>query len=132
MTDLRLDFDFLALNSHTVCAVKQYATQRTLGLKSDQQKRRFPAPEVGLEMMTDAPSITHATGRDDDKIAADTIDCFALLHCFSEMDVGCGKRLQENFAMLYLSRMTFKYLGCSCRQRGIDENRCHRNAAVFH
>ena len=76
--------------------------------KADKQQRSFPTPQVGLEVMADAPRITHATCRYDDEIAAYLVDCLALFHCLREMNIGSRKGLQENFAVLDLRRMALK------------------------
>jgi hypothetical protein len=62
----RRDFDFLALDAHSLRAIVEKAAQRAAGLKPDQQHRRPSVPEPMLEMVADAAGITHAARRDDD------------------------------------------------------------------
>jgi hypothetical protein len=87
---------------------------------------------VVLEVVADAACIAHATGREDDVIAAEAADRLGVLNTFRDAQVGRLQRILQGFGVFQHVRVTLEDFGCLAGQRAVDENRSGRHLAIVH
>ena len=77
--DFAVDLDILAEELHVLFAVIELAAERSLRLIADEEHCALLPPEIVLEMVADAPRLTHAACREDDLRLGVFVDGLGIL-----------------------------------------------------
>ena len=93
LADLRIDLHRFAKQPYFIGTLDQCAPQRAGGLEPHKQDGAFPAPQVVLEVVADAPGITHAGSGDDDLGGGVQVDGNRILFGFTDLQTGERQRV---------------------------------------
>ena len=91
--DPRPHGNLLAKQPYFIGTLDQCAPQRAGGLEPHKQDGAFPAPQVVLEVVADAPGITHAGSGDDDLGGGVQVDGNRILFGFTDLQTGERQRV---------------------------------------